>query len=75
MNGKKAKAIRRLAKQEGKFQKEANYKVIQTEKVIYGTGTNGMPTAQRVTRNTLINLSKLEYRQMKKAFKNGEFTI
>jgi hypothetical protein len=75
MNAKKAKAIRRLAKQEGKFQLEPNYKVIETKKMIYGFDKNGKPMAQPVVRNTLINLSRIEYRRLKKAYANGEFSI
>jgi hypothetical protein len=75
MSQKKVKAIRRLAKQEGKYNKEPNYKLIETKKMMYGTDKNGKPMAYPVVRTTLINLSKLEYRKMLKTYANGEFTI
>jgi hypothetical protein len=75
MNGKKAKLIRKLAKQEGKFKLEPNYQVKETKKMMYGTGKDGKPMAYQVSRNTVINLNRIEYRKLKKAYSNGEFEI
>lgn len=76
MNAKKAKAIRRLAKEEGKYSTEPDYRVMNTKKkVIYGKDANGKQTVQEVDRTTIANLSKIYYRRMKQAYKNGEFTI
>jgi hypothetical protein len=75
MNGKKAKTLRRLAKEEGKYQQEPNYKVKETEKVVYGKDKNGLPIAGKVTRYTVVNLSRIEFRRLKQAYVNGEFTV
>lgn len=75
MNAKKAKLIRRLAKEMGHFKLEPDYRVKETKKMLYGTDKNGMPIAQEVTRHTIINANRVNYRRMKKAYKNGEFTI
>ena len=75
MNGKKAKAIRRLAKEHGHFKNEPEYKVKETKKVIYVTGKDGNPQAEQVSRYTIINTSKIVYRRMKQAYNNGQLAV
>ena len=75
MNAKKAKLIRKLAKQMGKYKLEPDYRVKETKKMVYGYDSKGKPVAQQVTRHTIINLNRIEYLRMKQAYKNGDFTI
>lgn len=75
MNGKKAKAIRRLAKANGHFKTEPEYRVKTTKKMMYGIDKNGLPTAQEVQRNTVINVSKIIYRRMKQAYSEGLLAV
>jgi len=75
MSQKKVKRIRKLAKETGALKPGANYQAVETKKMMYGTGQDGKPMAYPVTRVTLINLNKTEYRKMLKAYKNGELEI
>lgn len=75
MNAKKAKLIRQLAKQEGHYKLEPDYRVKETKKMIYGKDKDGKPIAQPVTRQTIVNINRIYYRRLKKAYKNGDFTI
>jgi hypothetical protein len=75
MNGKKAKAIRRMAKEAGHFKTEPDLRVKETKKMAYGLDSNGKRTVQEVTRQTLINMNRIIYRRMKKAYKNGELAV
>lgn len=75
MNGKKAKAIRRFAKENGHYKQEPDYRVKQTKKMAYGVDKYGKPIAEEVVRNTIINVNRINYRRIKKVYKNGEFTI
>lgn len=75
MSGKKAKLIRRLAKQKGIFKREPDYKMLETKKMEYGVDQLGKSIAQPVVRVTLINSNRIEYRKLKKAYNNGEFAI
>lgn len=75
MNGKKAKLIRKLAAEMGHYKKEADYRVKEIKKMVYGVDKNGKPMAQEVKRHTIINASRINYRKLKQAYKNGEFTI
>ena len=75
MNGKKAKAIRRLAKQHGHYKTEPEYRVKETKKVMYVTDKDGNPKAQQVSRYTIINTSKIVYRRMKQAYKQGLLAV
>ncbi len=75
MNGKKAKAIRRLAKEHGHFKKEPEYKVKETKKVVYAPDQNGLMKAHQVSRFTVINTSKIVYRRMKAAYIAGLLAV
>lgn len=75
MNGKKAKAIRKLAKAHGHFKTEPEYRVKETKKVVYYTDKDGSKKATQVSRHTVINTSKIIYRRMKAAYKNGELGV
>ena len=76
MNGKKAKALRRLLKEDGRYKKEAEYVAgPKVKKKIHTVDASGKPQLHEVERVTLINKSKYFYRQLKKKYKNGEFTI
>lgn len=76
MNGKKAKALRKLLKEDGKYKREAEYvKGPTVRKTIHTVDAAGKPHLQQVERVTIINKSKYFYRQLKKKYKNGEFTI
>ena len=75
MNSKKAKAIRRLAKEHGHFKKEPEYRVKETKKIVYVTNKDGSPIAETVSRYTIINTSKIMYRRMKQAYINGQLAI
>ena len=75
MNGKKAKQIRRMAKEAGHYKTEPDYRVKTTKKMMYGVDQKGMPIAQEVQRNTLINVNRIIYRRMKQAYKNGELAV
>ena len=75
MNGKKAKALRRLAKAHGHFKNEPEYRVQETKKMVYFTDKTGKPQAQQVSKYTIINVSKIVYRRMKKAYNNGELAV
>lgn len=75
MNGKKAKAIRRLAKAHGHFKNEPEYKVKETKKVVYAPDKNGLMKAHQVSRFTVINTSKLVYRRMKAAYIAGLLAV
>lgn len=72
MNAKKAKAIRRMAKQLGYYKDEPEYRVKETKKTAYYTDREGKSQATIVSRYTVINTSRLPYRRMKQAYKNGE---
>ena len=75
MNEKKAKLLRKLARQEGKFKDEPNYKVLEVKKIAYGEDKDGKPMAYPYSRYIVTNLNRIEYRKLKQAYKNGEFTI
>lgn len=75
MNQKKAKLLRKLAAQEGKFQTEANYSAMETKKMVYFTDREGRSRVEEVTRLTVFNSSRTEYRQLKQAYKNREFGV
>ena len=75
MNGKKAKAIRRLAKAHGHYKTEPEYKVQETKKMVYFTDKNGKPQAQQVSKYTIINVNKIVYRRMKQAYINGQLAV
>lgn len=75
MNTKKAKAIRRMAKEAGHYKAEPDYQVIETKKVQYVRGADGEVKAQEVVKHTIINANRTVYRNMKKAFYRGEFEI
>lgn len=75
MNAKKAKLIRQLAKQEGKFKLEPDYRAVKVQKMVYGRDKNGKSIAEQVTRQIVVNINRIYYRHLKKAYKNGEFTI
>lgn len=75
MNGKKAKAIRRMAKESGHFKTEPDYRVKETKKMMYFVDEKGTPRAQEVKRQTIINVNKIIYRRMKKAYINGELAV
>lgn len=72
MNAKKAKAIRRLAKKAGHYQKDPVYRVKEVKKVQYYTDKDGKPQSAVVTRPILYNTSRYVYRKMKAAYKNGQ---
>jgi len=74
MNGKKAKALRRLAKENGNYQKEPVYREYVTKKLAYGM-ENGKQVVKEVEKITLINTSRLMYRRIKKTYKDGLFGI
>ena len=75
MNGKKAKALRRLAKANGKYATEPEYRVKETKKVVYYTDKDGSKKATQVSKYTIINANKIVYRRLKAAYKNGEIAI
>lgn len=75
MNGKKAKEIRRMAKDAGHFKTEPEYRMKETKKVLYYTDKDGSKKATQVSRVTVINTSKIIYRRMKAAYKNGELAV
>lgn len=75
MNGKKAKAIRRLAKAHGHFKKEPEYKVKETKKMVYYNDKDGKPQAQQVSRFTVYNASRTVYRRMKRAYNDGLIAV
>jgi hypothetical protein len=75
MNGKKAKALRRLAKQLGHYNNDNEYKVRETKKVVYYTEKDGTKKATQVSRYTIINPGKIVFRRMKQAYKNGELAV
>ena len=75
MNAKKAKAIRKFAKAHGHYKLEPDYRVKETKKMLYEVDSKGMPMAQEVTRHTIINANRINYRRLKKAYNNGEFDI
>lgn len=75
MSGKKAKLLRRLAKQNGQFKTEPEYRVKETKKVAYYTDKDGTRKATQVSKYTVINMSKIVYRRMKAAYKAGELAV
>lgn len=75
MNGKKAKLLRRLAKQRGVFKEESDYKTTDITKMSYSADKSGNTIAQPVVRTTVINNNRIEYRKLKKAYNNGEFAV
>ena len=75
MNGKKAKQLRRLAKAHGHYKVEPEYKVRETKKVVYYTDKDGSKKAAQVSKYTVINTSRIIYRRMKQAYKNGELGV
>lgn len=75
MNGKKAKEIRRMAKESGHFDTKPDYRAKITKKMMYYINDKGVPQAQEVQRQTIINVSKIIYRRMKQAYKNGELAV
>jgi len=66
MNAKKAKRLRRQAANAGSFKKEADYKMEQSEKIVYAPDKEGVLQAHEITRTTIVNTSKIGYRQLKK---------
>lgn len=75
MNGKKAKALRRFAKENGMYSKEPEYKIKETKKIVYVPDSKGELKAREVSRYTLLNVSKIKYRNLKKMYKSGQITI
>ena len=81
MNGKKAKAIRRLVKdkvydENSKYKTTSDFRVAKkTPKSIHIIDELGKPQLHKIERVTVVNANKYEYRRLKKAYKNGEFTI
>jgi len=76
MNAKKAKMLRKLAKQDGKFHKDPQYTILhKVQKRIYRKNEFGDTKIENVTRVTLQNTSKTHYRNLKKMYKNGEFDV
>ena len=75
MRGKKAKLLRRLAKEQGIFKQEPDYREKQTKKMAYVTDKDGRTRAGEVVKSTIINLSRIEYRRLKAQFQNGEFDV
>lgn len=72
MNAKKAKAIRRLAKTAGHYQKDPAYRVKEVKKLQYYTDKEGNPQTTVVSRFIVYNTSRYVYRRMKQSYKNGE---
>lgn len=75
MNGKKAKLIRRMAKNMGHFKLEPEYKMKETKKVVYYTDKEGKSQSTIVSRYTIMNTSRVIYRRIKAAYKSGELAI
>ena len=75
MNGKKAKALRRLAKANGQYKTEPDYRMKETKKVAYYTDKDGTRKATQVSRITVINANKIVYRRMKAMYKAGELAV
>ena len=75
MNAKKAKALRRMATKMGHFKLEPEYKVKETKKVVYYTDKEGNSQSTIVSRFTVMNTSRVVYRRIKQAYKNGELSV
>lgn len=59
----------------GHYKTEPDYRVKETKKIVYVLDKNGNPMAREVTRYTIINANRVNYRRMLKAYQNGEFSI
>ena len=75
MNAKKAKALRRLAKANGVLKTEPDYRAKETKKMVYTLDKDGKPMAYEVKRQTIININRTAYQQMKKDYYNGDLAI
>lgn len=81
MNGKKAKAIRKLAEsmvydENGKYKTTPELKVLKkTPKYAYVLGGDGRPQVQVVNKITYFNANKYQYRLYKKKYKRGQLSI
>ena len=82
MNGKKAKAIRRLFKdqlydKDGRYKTTADLRVGKEGKkmVHYIDPETKLPKTETVKRVVVINANKYKYRLDKRAYLNGDFTI
>lgn len=77
MNGKKARALRKLFKERGlDVMGEAQYKQRSHRRLKYVTNeTTGKPEAKVVSRLEIQNHTKLPYRRAKKLYKQGEIQL
>lgn len=72
MNAKKAKALRRMAKEQGYYKLEPDYRGRKVDKMVYVTDPKtGEMTAKKIEKVTVFNLNRVTYRRMKKAYNDG----
>jgi len=75
MNGKKAKAIRRMCRELGHYKDEPEYVAKKHKRIAHVIQDDGSLKLQEVEKLTIVNKSRVAYRKAKRMYKNGEFTI
>ena len=72
MNGKKARALRKIFRAQGAYSEEPQYKVQKVKKIAYlPNPMTGVPIAMPVEREIIYNMSKYGYRRAKKDYAKG----
>jgi len=71
MNSKKARALRKLFREQNAYSEKPQYKARKFKRIIYPRDpVTGKPIAQTVERKIIYNISKYAYRKAKKDYVN-----